>query len=107
MNTHANDTIQISILDAHPGVILLEEYLKPSGITPYRFAKAIGLSQSHVADLLKGKRNITAETAILVAEAVGTSAELWLGIQSRYDLLKARRAQAGRTTHIARLIPAP
>ena len=75
----------------HPGEILLEEFLKPMGITPYRLAKETMLSQTRISEIVKCKRSVTPETAIRFSKFFGNSPEFWLGIQSDYDLEKAKK----------------
>ena len=69
-----------------PGEILLEEFLKPLGISQYRLAKAIDKPQSAISDIVNGKRSITPEMAWLLGQALGTSAEYWLNLESTYQL---------------------
>jgi addiction module HigA family antidote len=69
----------------HPGEILLEEFLKPAGITQTAFARKIGWTHARLNELIKGKSNITAEMALDLAEALGTSAKLWMNLQETYD----------------------
>jgi addiction module HigA family antidote len=69
----------------HPGEILLEEFLKPAGITQTAFARKIGWTHAQLNELIKGKSNITAEMALDLAEALGTSAKLWMNLQETYD----------------------
>jgi len=73
----------------HPGEILDEEFLKPGGITQERLARALGVSRRSVNELVRGRRRITAEMAIRLSKVLGTSAEMWLGLQADYDLLTA------------------
>ncbi len=75
----------------HPGVLLKEEYLDEMGISPYKLAKAIGLTQIHVSELLKGKRNITPRTACLLGKFFETTPEFWMNLQSHYDMLVEKR----------------
>jgi addiction module HigA family antidote len=70
----------------HPGEILLEEFLKPANITRRAFAKKIGWSRARLNDLISGKRKITTEMALDLAEALGTSAKLWMNLQVIYDI---------------------
>jgi addiction module HigA family antidote len=70
----------------HPGEVLDEEFLKPLGITPYRLAKDIGVQQTRVSQILRGERAITADTALRLAKYFGTSPQLWMNLQSRFDL---------------------
>ena len=70
----------------HPGGILLEDFLKPMGITPYRLAKELNVPKTRISAILKGKRSITADTALRLARFLGTTAKLWLNLQVSYDL---------------------
>ena len=74
----------------HPGEILVEEFLKPLGVTQVAFAKHIEVPVQRVNEIIKGKRGVTAETAWLFAQALGTSAEFWVNLQTAHDLTKAR-----------------
>lgn len=73
----------------HPGEILSEEFLKPAGITQEQCAKALGVSRRTVNEIVRGRRSITAEMAIRLSLVLGTSAEMWMGLQVDYDLLTA------------------
>lgn len=70
----------------HPGEILLEEFLIPMEISAYRLAKETFLPQTRISEITKGKRRITADTAIRLSKFFGTSAKFWLGLQDDYDL---------------------
>ncbi len=70
----------------HPGEVLLEEFLKPMGISQNRLALNIGVPPRRINEIVLGKRGITADTALRLAKFFGTSAEFWLGLQSQYDL---------------------
>lgn len=88
----------------HPGEILLEEFLKPMGITQVQLARHIGVSLQRINEVCRGRRGITAETALLLADAFGTSAEVWIGMQTTYDLSRALQERKKRkATPIARL----
>lgn len=80
----------------HPGEILLEDFLKPMGITRYRLAKAIGVPQRRVDEICAGKRAVTADTALRLARFFGTDAQSWMNLQSAYDLNVAESALADR-----------
>lgn len=69
-----------------PGEILSEEFLKPLGISQYRLAKAIGKPESAVSDIVNGRRGITVEMAWLLAQALGTTPEFWLRLDTTYRL---------------------
>ena len=75
----------------HPGEILLEEFLKPADITQMAFAKKLGWIRARLNELIKGKRGITAEAALDLAKALGTSAKLWMNLQAMYDLDRAMK----------------
>jgi addiction module HigA family antidote len=77
----------------HAGVILREEYLEPMGITAYQLAKATGMSQTRVGEILRGTRGITADAAVRLAVALETSAEFWLGLQADYELRRFLHAE--------------
>jgi addiction module HigA family antidote len=70
----------------HPGEVLLEDFMKPLGLSQYRGAKDIGVSPIRINQIVHGKRAITADTAMRLARYLGTSAEVWLKLQARYDL---------------------
>jgi antitoxin HigA-1 len=70
----------------HPGEILLEDFLKPMGISQYLLAKGIKVHPRRINEIVHGKRSITADTALRLARFFGTSAELWVNLQSGYDL---------------------
>ena len=70
----------------HPGEILLEDFLKPLGITQYRLAKEIGVSQTRIAEIIAGTRGITADTAARFGRFFGSSPAMWLNFQTSYEL---------------------
>ena len=70
----------------HPGEILMEDFLKPMGITQYRLAKSIGVPQRRIGEIVAGKRAITADTALRLARFFGTDAQSWMNLQTHYDL---------------------
>jgi addiction module HigA family antidote len=70
----------------HPGEILLEEFLKPMGISQYRLSKDIGVPPRRINEIVHGKRSITAGTALRLARYFGTSERFWMNLQSRYAL---------------------
>lgn len=74
----------------HPGEILLEDFLKPMGISQYRLAQAIHVPPRRINEIIHGTRGITADTAIRLSRYFGTSAELWLGLQADCDLQRAQ-----------------
>jgi addiction module HigA family antidote len=70
----------------HPGEILLTEFMEPLGLSAYRLAKELHISAPMVNDLVRGKRGITADTALRLARYFGNSAQFWIGLQSGHDL---------------------
>ncbi|HZK48838.1 MAG TPA: HigA family addiction module antitoxin [Thermoleophilia bacterium] len=70
----------------HPGVILLEEFLEPLGISQYRLAKSISVPPRRINEIVHGKRSITADTALRLAKFFGDTERFWLNLQVRYDL---------------------
>ncbi|GAA4176813.1 HigA family addiction module antitoxin [Gryllotalpicola koreensis] len=73
-----------------PGEILLEEFLKPLGVTQYELAKRIGVDQSRISRIIRGKQAITADTALRLGAFFGTTPQFWLRLQEGYDLAIAR-----------------
>jgi addiction module HigA family antidote len=74
----------------HPGEVLLEDFMKPNGLTAYRVAKDIGVPALRINQIVKGERGISADTALRLARFFGTSAEVWVRIQARYELEMAQ-----------------
>lgn len=75
----------------HPGEMLLEEFLQPAGISQAEFAGRVGWTKARLNEFIKGKRGITADAALDLAEALGTSARLWMNLQATHDLAVAER----------------
>lgn len=84
----------------HPGRILRNEFLTPMGISAYELAGAIKVQRSRVNDIVLGRRGISSDTALRLARYFGTTPELWINLQSHYDLDLARRV-LGRRIHKA------
>lgn len=79
------------ISNIHPGEVLLEEFLKPLGITAYKLSKDIGIPQTRTSEILKGLRRITADTALRLSYYFGNSAKFWLGLQDDYDIEESEK----------------
>ena len=75
----------------HPGETIREDILKPLGMSVNQLAKALGITAARLNDIVRGRRGITADTALRLARYLGTSAEFWLGLQLEYDLRMAER----------------
>lgn len=83
-----------------PGEILLEEFLKPMGITQYRLAKSIGVPQRRIGEIVSGKRSVTADTGLRLSRFFGTSEGFWTGLQDDHDRAVAKDALAGTLADI-------
>lgn len=77
-------------IPTHPGEILLEEFLKPLKITQVAFAQHIGVSVQRINELIRGKRGITPDTAWLLSQALDTTPQFWVNLQTNYDLAMSR-----------------
>jgi addiction module HigA family antidote len=84
------------ILPIHPGEILMEEFLKPLGLSQYRLAVDISVPPRRINEIVHGKRAITADTALRLARYFGNSEGFWMNLQVRYDLEVQRDRLAGR-----------
>ena len=92
----------------HPGEILDEDFLKPMGLSQYRLAKEIHVPPRRINEIVLGKRGISADTALRLARYFGTSADVWLTLQTHYELDSARLVEGRcieRTIHPA-MMPA-
>lgn len=87
----------------HPGEVLLEEFLKPLGISRNALARAADVPPRRINEIVLGKRGVTADTAIRLAAALGTSERFWLGLQADYDLEEAHRALGKAVERIGRI----
>jgi addiction module HigA family antidote len=70
----------------HPGEILQEEFLIPLGISAYRLSKELGIPQTRISEIIKGKRRITADSALRLSKYFGNSVKFWLGLQADFDI---------------------
>lgn len=80
----------------HPGEVLLEEFLKPMGISQNRLALSIAVPSRRINEIVLRKRSITADTALRLAKFFGSSGEFWLGLQAQYDLDVTAEKLGGR-----------
>ena len=87
----------------HPGEMLLEEFLKPMGISQSEFAVRLGVSFPRLNEIIRGKRGVTPDTALRLARVLGMSAEFWLGLQLDWDLWHVMRGK--KADEIAQLQP--
>lgn len=77
----------------HPGEVLLEEFLIPLSISAYKLSKDTEIPQTRISQIIKGKRRITADTALRLATYFGTSAKFWLGLQDDYDIEEEKNSK--------------
>lgn len=77
----------------HPGEILFEEFMAPFGLSSTALAKAIGVTPARINEIVRGRRGITADTALRLARFFGTDAQSWMNLQDNYDLAIARREE--------------
>ena len=80
----------------HPGEVLREEFMIPLEITAYRLSKDLGIPQTRISEILKGRRRVSADSALRLSKYFGNSAKFWLGLQDDYDLeeeLKSRKRE--------------
>lgn len=87
----------------HPGEVLLEEFLLPLNISQNALARAAGVPPRRINEIVLGKRGITADTAVRLAAALGTSERFWLGLQADYDLEEAHQALGKDVQRIERI----
>lgn len=89
----------------HPGEMLLEEFLKPLGLTQAELAERIGVSYPRVNELVHGKRAMTPDTALRLERLLGVEAQFWLNLQLRWDLYHAGRADSAAEIRLIRRLP--
>ena len=77
----------------HPGETIREDVLEPLGMSVNQLARALGVTATRLNDVVRGRRGITADTALRLARYLGTSAEFWLGLQLEYELRTARQSR--------------
>ena len=87
----------------HPGEILLDEFLKPLEISQNALARAAAVPPRRINEIVLGKRSVTADTAVRLAAALGTSERFWLGLQADYDLEEAHRLLGKAVDRIERI----
>ena len=92
----------MKLKNVHPGEVLLEEFLKPMGVSQNRLARDIGVPPRRINEIVLGMRAITADTALRLARYFGTTEGFWMGLQSDYDIEKARIALGARLTREVR-----
>jgi len=88
----------------HPGEVLLEDFMKPLGLSQYRLSKDIGVPALRISQIVRGQRSITADTALRLARYFGTSPDVWLRLQATYDLEVAQRQIGKRIAREVRVL---
>lgn len=91
------------LTNIHPGEILMEEFLKPLGISAYRLSKDTEIPQSRVSQILKGNRRMTADTALRLSSYFGNSPKFWLGLQDDFDIEEENGINNETFTRIRRM----
>jgi len=93
------------LANIHPGEILREEFLRPLKITAYRLSKDTNIPQTRISQIIKGKRRITADTALRFASYFGTTAKFWLGLQNDFDIEKEQDTKSEILNRIKKNTP--
>lgn len=88
------------LANVHPGKILNYEFLEPLEITAYRLSKDLKIPQTRISEIIKGKRRITADTALRLSKYFGNSAKFWLGIQDDYDIEEEKETKESELKEI-------
>lgn len=96
--TNVQDSSLIEL--THPGEMLREDFLEPMNLSAYKLSRAIGVQQTRISEILRGHRDISAETSLLLDRFFGLSDGYWLRLQTDYNLRKARRALAEKLTQV-------
>lgn len=94
-----------SLSPIHPGEVLLEDFMKPLGLTQYRLAQELGVTPIRISQIVNGERSITVDTAMRLARYFGTSAAVWLRLQVRYDLEVAEKELGPRISREVKVRP--
>ncbi len=91
----------------HPGEVLLDDFMKPLGLSQYRLAHDIGVASIRISQILHGQRAITVDTAMRLARCFGTSAVVWLRLQVRYELEVAKKDLSERINREVKVLHQP
>jgi len=91
----------------HPGEVLLEDFMKPLGLSQYRLAKDLGVTPIRISQIVRGKRGISADTAMRLGRYFGTSAKVWMGLQMSYNLEVAEREKGEQIKKEVRVLQQP
>jgi addiction module HigA family antidote len=102
ITTERADTMKREVPLAHPGIILLEDWLTPMGISQYALAKGISVPPRRINEIVKGLRGITVDTALRLGAFFGTDGQSWVNLQTNYDTEQARETMAEVLSRISR-----
>lgn len=91
----------------HPGEVLLEDFMKPLGLSQYRLAQDLGVTPIRISQIIHGRRSISVDTAMRLARYFGTSAEVWLRLQIQYDLELAQKELSERINREVKIFHQP
>jgi len=91
----------------HPGEVLLEDFMKPLGLSQYRLAHDLGVTPIRISQIVNGQRAITVDTAMRLARYFGTSAAVWLRLQVRYELEVAEKELSERINREVKVLHPP
>lgn len=86
--------------NVHPGEILLYEFLEPFEISAYRLSKDLKIPQTRISEIIKGRRRITADTALRLSKYFGNSAKFWLGLQDEFDIEEGKENKQSELNEI-------
>ena len=90
--------------NVHPGEILLYEFLKPLDISTYRLSKDLSIPQTRISEIVKGRRRITADTALRLSKYFGNSAKFWLGLQDDFDIEEGKEQKKSELNSIKKYV---
>jgi addiction module HigA family antidote len=90
--------------NVHPGEILLYEFLKPLDISAYRLSKDLSIPQTRISEIVKGRRRITADTALRLSKYFGNSAKFWLGLQDDFDIEEGKEQKKSELNLIKKYV---
>ncbi|TYT24946.1 HigA family addiction module antidote protein [Luteimonas viscosa] len=93
----------VTLSNVHPGEVLQAEFIEPLGISQNALARAMGVPPRRINEIVLGKRGVSADTAVRLAAALGTSERFWLGLQADYDLEEAHRVLGKAINRIERI----
>mgnify|MGYP000712845750 FL=1 len=91
-HTDFSDVAEGTLIPVHPGEILLQDFLKPMGISQYRLAKEIGVPQRRISEIVSGKRAVTTDTGLRLSRFFGMNYGFWIGLQADYNVALARES---------------